>query len=121
MDVRPYGAVKAAASQPETTRIFVNPAIKKELCRTAGYDRVWLNKVRPYWGHDDHLHIRLACPDNASSCEEQKAPPEGDGCGEEELAYWFQPSVLHPTPAKPRPPIPLSALPEACQGLLSAN
>jgi penicillin-insensitive murein endopeptidase len=111
--------VKAAALQPETTRIFVNAAIKKELCRTAGSDRGWLNKVRPYWGHDEHLHIRLACPEGSSSCEEQKAPPDGDGCGEEELAYWFQPSVLHPTPGKPRPPIPLSALPEACKALLS--
>jgi penicillin-insensitive murein endopeptidase len=113
--------VKAAALQPETTRIFVNAAIKKELCRTAGTDRAWLNKVRPYWGHDDHIHIRLACPDDASSCEEQKAPPEGDGCGEEELAYWFQPSVLHPTPGPSRPPMPLSALPEACRELLSAK
>jgi penicillin-insensitive murein DD-endopeptidase len=113
--------VKAAALQPETTRIFVNAAIKKELCRTAGSDRSWMTKVRPYWGHDDHIHIRLACPSGAASCEEQEAPPEGDGCAEKDLAYWFQPGVLHPTPGKPRPPLPLSALPEACRELLSAK
>jgi penicillin-insensitive murein endopeptidase len=107
--------------QPETTRVFVNAAIKKELCRSAGSDRGWMTKVRPYWGHDDHIHVRLACPDSASSCEEQEAPPAGDGCAEKDLAYWFQPGVLHPTPGPPRPPLPLSALPEACRELLQAK
>jgi penicillin-insensitive murein endopeptidase len=113
--------VKTAAMQPETTRVFVNAAIKKELCRSAGSDRGWMTKVRPYWGHDDHIHVRLACPDSASSCEEQETPPAGDGCAEKDLAYWFQPSVLHPTPGPPRPPLPLSALPEACRELLHAK
>jgi penicillin-insensitive murein endopeptidase len=113
--------VKAAAAQADVTRVFVNPAIKKELCRSVGGDRSWMTKVRPYWGHDDHIHIRLACPGGASSCEDQDPPPEGDGCAEKDLAYWFQPSVLHPTPGPPRPPLPLSALPEACKDLLSAK
>ena len=113
--------VRTAAMQPETTRVFVNAAIKKELCRSAGSDRGWMTKVRPYWGHDDHIHVRLACPDSASSCEEQEAPPAGDGCAEKDLAYWFQPGVLHPTPGPPRPPLPLSALPEACRELLQAK
>ncbi|SEC92902.1 penicillin-insensitive murein endopeptidase [Rhizobiales bacterium GAS188] len=110
--------VKAAASQPETTRVFVNAAIKKALCRTAGSDRAWMTRVRPYWGHDDHIHVRLACPSGASSCEDQDAPPSGDGCDEKDLAYWFQPSVLHPTPSPPRPPLTLSALPDACRAVL---
>jgi penicillin-insensitive murein endopeptidase len=112
------GLIKAAAEEPGITRIFVNPAIKKELCRTAGSDRGWMTKVRPYWGHDDHIHIRLACPAGTSGCEEQEPPPEGDGCAEKDLAYWFQPGVLHPVPGKPRPPLPLSALPEACKAVL---
>jgi penicillin-insensitive murein endopeptidase len=113
--------IKAAASQPETTRVFVNAAIKKELCRLAGNDRAWLTKVRPYWGHDDHLHVRIACPGGAGACEEQEAPPAGDGCSDQDLAYWFQPGVLHPKPSPPRPPMPLSALPEACRALLTAK
>jgi penicillin-insensitive murein endopeptidase len=113
--------VRAAASQPDVTRVFVNAAIKKELCRSASGDRSWMTKVRPYWGHDDHIHIRIACPGGSSSCEDQDPPPEGDGCSEKDLAYWFQPGVLHPTPGKPRPPLPLSALPEACRDLLSAK
>ena len=38
---------RRAAQDPEVVRIFVNPAIKKALCRDAGSDRAWLNKVRP--------------------------------------------------------------------------
>ena len=62
-----------------------------------------MHKVRPYWGHDDHIHIRLACPAGASACEEQEPPPDGDGCAEKDLAYWFQPGVLHPTPRQASP------------------
>ena len=113
--------VKAAALQPETTRVFVNAAIKKELCRTAGSDRGWMSKVRPYWGHDDHIHVRIACPQGASSCEEQEAPPKAMAAPEKDLAYWFQPGVLRPKPAKPRPPLTLSALPEACRQMVGGK
>jgi penicillin-insensitive murein endopeptidase len=38
-----YGKLlKRAVSYPEVARIFVSPAIKKELCDTAGTDRAWL-------------------------------------------------------------------------------
>jgi penicillin-insensitive murein DD-endopeptidase len=43
--------IKAAALDPLVERIFVNPTIKKAMCREAGSDRAWLTKVRPYWGH----------------------------------------------------------------------
>ncbi len=39
--------IEAAAKQPEVERIFVNPAIKKAICREATGDRTWLEKVRP--------------------------------------------------------------------------
>ena len=39
--------IKRAASYPEVERIFVNPAIKKALCKAAGNDKGWLSKVRP--------------------------------------------------------------------------
>ena len=42
---------------PLVQRIFVNAAIKKALCREAGDDRAWLEKVRPWWGHDYHFHV----------------------------------------------------------------
>ena len=50
--------IKRAASYPEVERIFVNAGVKKELCDSAGKDRAWLRKVRPWYLHDDHLHVR---------------------------------------------------------------
>ena len=48
-----HGAlIKAAALDAQVERIFVNPAIKKALCRETTGDRKWLHKVRPWWGHD---------------------------------------------------------------------
>ena len=75
--------IRRAALQPEVTRIFVHPAIKRGLCEAAGSDRAWLRKVRPWWGHDAHFHIRIACPADNPLCKEQEPPPPGDGCGEE--------------------------------------
>ena len=52
--------IKRAASYPEVDRIFVHPAIKKVLCEQAGEDRVWLAKVRSWWNHYYHFHVRIA-------------------------------------------------------------
>src|SRR5271166_5027150 len=43
--------LEAVAREPAVERIFVNPAIKRALCRAAGTDRAWLTKMRPWWGH----------------------------------------------------------------------
>ena len=83
--------IKLAAEDPKVTRIFVNPAIKLKLCETAGTDRHWLHKIRPWFGHDSHFHVRIACPQGAQYCENQAPVPAGDGCGEE-LYSWFEPA-----------------------------
>jgi penicillin-insensitive murein DD-endopeptidase len=75
------------AADPRVDRIFVNPVLKQALCERPGADRDWLRKVRPWWGHADHFHVRLACPPDSPACEPQTPLPEGDGCGE--LAWWF--------------------------------
>ncbi len=109
--------------EPEVARIFVNPAIKKALCREAGSDRGWLTKVRPIYGHNYHFHIRLECPAGDSACHDQDPPPSGDGCGSE-LDYWFSDAVLNPKPrppGKPRPPMTLAGLPDACRTVLKAR
>lgn len=54
--------VRAAARDPGVERIFVNAAIKKAMCREANGDRSWLHKVRPYYGHNYHFHVRISCP-----------------------------------------------------------
>ncbi len=111
--------IRAAAKERSVARIFVNPAIKKALCREAGQDRAWLTKVRPTYGHNYHFHIRLACPAGAAGCADQDAPPAGDGCGAE-LAQWFTPRMLHPKPGRPRPPLTMAQLPAECRSVLTA-
>jgi penicillin-insensitive murein DD-endopeptidase len=114
--------IKAAAEDPVVERIFVNAAIKKALCREAGSDRAWLDKVRAYWGHDYHMHVRIHCPAGSTECEKQPPVSAGDGCGKE-LDYWFQWSVLHPLPSlippKPRS-LTMADLPVACRQVLVA-
>ncbi len=61
--------IRQAALDPDVVRIFVNAAIKKDLCHNAGSDRSWLHKVRPWYRHQDHLHIRLRCPPGNSECK----------------------------------------------------
>ncbi len=113
--------IKAAAQDNEVQRIFVNAAIKKALCREATGDRSWLAKVRPYYGHDYHFHVRIACPAGETGCEDQEPVAAGDGC-DASLDHWFSDAVLHPrpsaTPAKPRPPLTLGQLPAACRGIV---
>ena len=113
---------KRAASYPAVVRIFANPAIKQQLCETAGTDRAWLRKIRPWYGHDDHMHIRLACPPGIAGCIDQALPPPGDGCGKD-LAWWFRPPPPPPKhPVKPKPPPPektLADLPAACTQILT--
>jgi penicillin-insensitive murein DD-endopeptidase len=115
--------IKAAAEDPEVQRIFVNAAIKKALCREAGPDRAWLNKVRPFFGHDYHFHVRLVCPPGESSCQAQDPVTPGDGCDHASLAYWFSGGVLHPRPqlgpTRPRPALTLADLPAACRTVLT--
>ncbi|HEY2734877.1 MAG TPA: penicillin-insensitive murein endopeptidase, partial [Polyangiales bacterium] len=79
--------LRLAASDTRVTRMFVNPVIKRELCATVEGDRAWLNKLRPWYGHDDHFHVRLACPSGDPACVKQLDVAEGDGCSE--LNWWF--------------------------------
>jgi penicillin-insensitive murein endopeptidase len=115
--------IKAAAQAPEVERILVNAAIKKQLCKEAGNDRAWLAKVRPYYEHNYHFHVRIRCPKDSPECKPQDPTPGSDGCGKE-LDYWFSDAVLHPkppkVPPKPRPPLKLADLPAACRQVVLA-
>lgn len=107
--------LELAAKLPGVDRIFVNPYIKKELCDQAQGDRSWLRKIRPWYYHDDHLHLRIPCPPDSAACEDQEPVPYGEGC-DAGLDWWFQhlPADNPPTPAPPKPP-----LPEACRAILA--
>lgn len=109
--------LEAAASHPEVDRIFVNPSIKQELCnRKSASAAGWLRKIRPWWKHDDHFHVRLKCPDGNLHCQGQPPLPDGDGC-DAGLAWWFSEEAKTPSkPTKPAPPPPLPAL---CEQVLN--
>jgi penicillin-insensitive murein DD-endopeptidase len=123
--------IKRAASYPQVSRIFVHPAIKKVLCEQAGKDRAWLGKVRPWWGHYYHFHIRLKCPAGMTGCENQKPPSGDDGCGTE-LANWFKmlrkaeiatagrPAVPG-AKAAPKKQLSLDDLPKECMTVLTSG
>lgn len=111
--------LKTSAEQSNVARIFVHPAIKDGLCKTVSGDRDWLRKVRPWYGHHYHFHVRLSCPADSVGCQNQAPPPQGDGCGAD-LAWWLSDAAWAPsdTPAKPRPPLTLAQLPRACTTVL---
>ncbi|WP_427024791.1 penicillin-insensitive murein endopeptidase [Aureimonas ureilytica] len=113
--------IRTAAQEPEVERIFVHPGIKEQLCKTAGRDRGWLNKVRPMFGHDYHFHVRMECQPGSPNCKPQESTGSGDGC--DKLDWWFNVALRPPPPnAKPwkkPPPIFLSALPKACNAVLN--
>ena len=111
--------IKAAAQDQAIARIFVNPAIKRELCNSEPPgDREWLAKIRPWFKHDAHFHVRLHCPPGASGCVDQEPVPPGDGC-DASLAWWFSDEALNPKPGKPGRELILADLPRACAAVLA--
>ena len=114
-------ALRQAALAPEVDRIFVNAIIKKALCESET-DRAWLRKVRPWWGHDAHFHVRLTCPPDSLHCENQKPLPAGHGC-DPDLNNWvhdIMQAALYPKPAKKRKPR-VDKVPEACYAVLAGQ
>ncbi|MEL7117434.1 MAG: penicillin-insensitive murein endopeptidase [Pseudomonadota bacterium] len=120
--------LRAAASDPRVARIFVFPGAKVQMCKTATGDRSWLRKIRPWYGHHYHFHVRLTCPAGAVGCVNQAAPPPGDGCAEAE--QWVR-DILNPPPPKPVDPnaprpkprreYVMADLPQQCVSVLTAQ
>ena len=120
--------VKRAASYPQVARIFVNPPIKAELCKWATGDRSWLAKVRPWYGHTFHFHVRMVCsPKDSPGCKNQSpgGPDRRNGLWPE-LAYWMGNKpwywMEHPAKQNPHPPSPpaLLSLPAECRQIAIA-
>jgi penicillin-insensitive murein endopeptidase len=115
--------IRTAAEQPEVERVFINAAIKKKLCEMQGkHHPAWMDKVRPWYLHHDHIHVRLKCPAGSPQCRSQPPVPGTDGC-DKSLDYWFSDRVLHPKPPKhpkPKKHLMLADLPAACKAVLNA-
>lgn len=117
--------IKAAAKDPRTARIFVFPGAKVRMCKEEKGDRAWLHKIRPWWGHHYHFHVRLKCPPGAKGCRNQAEPPAGDGCADAQ--QWVN-NILNPPPPDPNAPKPkprreltMTDLPGQCVSVLQAQ
>jgi penicillin-insensitive murein DD-endopeptidase len=115
--------IRAAAEQHDVERVLVNAAIKKELCRVeSNDDKRWMSKVRPWYGHADHIHVRLKCPADSPDCRAQPAVPSGDGC-DKSLKHWFVDWILKlkiPANSGSARGLKLKDLPPACATVLNA-
>ncbi|MGR3320891.1 MAG: penicillin-insensitive murein endopeptidase [Pseudooceanicola sp.] len=117
--------MKAAAEDPRVARIFVFPGAKVKMCEEETGNRAWLNKIRPWYGHHYHFHVRLKCPRGASGCVDQAPPPPGDGCAD--ARQWVR-NILNPPPPDPDAPKPkprreytLADLPGQCVQVLQSQ
>jgi penicillin-insensitive murein endopeptidase len=113
--------LQLAAADPRVDRMFVNPMIKRALCQSE-QERAWLRKLRPWWGHDAHFHVRLACPADSPACQPQPALAAGDGC--DLVDWWFSKEATAERDeerAKYRARVgPGDVLPAECNGVLAA-
>ena len=117
--------VKAAAKDKRVARIFIFPGAKVQMCNDEKGNKKWLRKVRPWWGHHYHFHVRLACPKGSKGCVNQDPPPAGHGCAEAQ--QWVN-NILNPPPppknppkVKPRREYRLGDLPKSCAQVLASN
>ena len=114
--------IKAAASDPRVARIFIFAGAKVQMCKDATGNREWLRKVRPWYGHHYHFHVRLNCPPGVQGCVDQSPPPAGDGSHDAQA--WVN-SILNPPPPNPNAPKPkprreilVADLPAQCAKLI---
>lgn len=116
--------LRLAARDPAVDRIFVNPSIKRALCEgyggAASGDHNWMHRIRPWYGHTAHFHVRLKCPARSPLCLDQLPIAAGDGCDPAIFAWWTR-ELSKPKPAVPPAPRVPPPLPAACGALLPAS
>ena len=105
--------------------MLVNAAVKKKMCELEGkHHYAWMAKLRPWYFHTSHIHVRLKCPAGSMHCRHQPPVPAGDGCAKKDIAFWFSKKTLNVKPETPRQklerPLTMAGLPAACQQVLNA-
>lgn len=99
--------LRLAATDPRVSRMFVDAAVKRDLCERSWPDRSWLRLVRTWPRHADHVHVRLRCPPGSPSCREQDPLPPGEACS----------AITQPPVTRVRR-TPRTTLPPLCRALL---
>lgn len=85
---RNFALFKELVKTTPVARIFVDVAIKKQLCEYAKSSGELkdpqsietLRRLRPQDLHRTHFHVRISCPVADRECTPQSAPAKGDGC-----------------------------------------
>ena len=126
--------MKIAASDQNVDRIFVSAPAKIYMCENASGDKKWLQKIRPFWGHNFHFHVRLKCPVGSKVCKIQKPTVNSlssgaNGC-DKTLIWWItaalKPKKVDPDTLKlkarkhPRH-FTMAELPQQCTGVLNSK
>ncbi len=127
--------IRTAAEDPAVDRIFLTAPAKIWMCNNAKGNRKWLQKVRPWWGHDAHFHVRLKCPEGSRDCKTQTPTVSelsngGIGC-DASLNWWVTDALKPPPPPDPNAPkrpekrgpreYVMADLPAQCSGVLRAK
>ncbi len=127
--------IKAAASDPAVDRIFITAPAKVWMCKNVKGNKKWLQKVRPFWGHHYHFHVRLKCPKGSKACEKQRPTVKqlsknATGC-DKDLNWWVTTALEPRDPSLPKEPKKpkkrgardyfMSDLPAQCQNVLAAK
>lgn len=113
-----------AATYQNTARIFVNPAIKKQICAQTDWKKNLkaLSKIRPWYGHDAHMHVRLKCPHHNKDCIDQHPPANHHGCTGNDIDWWFSEEALSPKKSNKKPKQKtFEDLPPKCRSLYEEN
>lgn len=112
--------LKVTAELPQVERILVDPLIKKQLCETEKQEE-WFSKIRPWFKHDNHFHVRLKCPQDSPDCVPQAPPSRDFGCEGPEFEWWFSEEAHLMRLGKLKKPSAdkkATPYPEVCQSIL---
>ncbi|MGK5088278.1 penicillin-insensitive murein endopeptidase [Bdellovibrionota bacterium FG-2] len=83
---RNWALMKAFASSGRVERVFVDGVIKQTLCNEAQrlgefqQQEATLRILRPLEQHDNHLHLRIRCPEGNPQCIAQEEVGGDSGC-----------------------------------------
>lgn len=126
LDKDEIALLKLSLQDNRVERIFVHYHFKKQLCelKSSVLSEEEQKRVRPWWGHKDHFHVRLRCPRSQSECVSQK-PTTDTGCGDS-LSWWFSEEARTVNPRKKISPRAdykdrLKNLPRVCQKIVAVK